>query len=549
MISMINLNNLYETGTKRFSNATSDYNYNYRGNCPNFGSPINRIWDLNFLMNSLTNDGRTATSCYSIATTILNAMLTPYTFGPIQENDFAIGMILDPQIMEPYIGCMYGMDAGTNGRYNRDAKTTDTLGTTTTSSVPLGNTQMFRLNPGLRASPFVSQKPPGQAPGGLLSSSTIRKDYVQIDGCIKQSDLTKNDMKDRQEYNNLVSTSKGWGLAQAGCGRSSAYAACVPGVNPKPCVVGDDICCDETFANPNNNLMLFSSDKAADYYKFDPLVYQDPYTMSTFQNIIAPYSRYAAREWTEASNLGFNFINEQYAQTYWTSADFRFKENEVDLYIPNTYRSNEQDYCNCTVSASDPTPKDPSTCTQFDNFEYQCKPTKDVVDDFKDAIMGFVVIPQKCVHRLNQTAMFRNVFENKPELYAADIAVQNEVIQNEAQKIADASVQQIITGSSDKIASDVSTLNFANAIQDAATMWCFDDYPTPPGPQGVCCCTPELTENIVRKLVFDFNQDRVANGKKKVAGYVLQQPLTTVELDIVKPSKLDIKVLEGTCPP
>jgi hypothetical protein len=87
---------------------------------------VTDLGDVKKLLNyNLTDAG---TLCYSIDTTFLQEKIPPIVFGPYLNYDttgssFPIGLILDMDVLKPYIACAYTFDAGSVGRTPPNAVT------------------------------------------------------------------------------------------------------------------------------------------------------------------------------------------------------------------------------------------------------------------------------------------------------------------------------------------------------------------------------------------------------------------------------------------
>ena len=95
-------------------------------NCPLGQSDLNcecinisqcTIKDVSDIANILNINKKVAsTSCFAIDTTYLHKSIPPILFGPYPSMSFPIGIILDYDIIKSYIGCAYSFDAGTVAR-------------------------------------------------------------------------------------------------------------------------------------------------------------------------------------------------------------------------------------------------------------------------------------------------------------------------------------------------------------------------------------------------------------------------------------------------
>ena len=95
---------------------------------------VTDLGDVKKLLNyNLTDAG---TLCYAIDTTFLQEKIPPIVFGPYLNYDttgasFPIGLILDMDVLKPYIACAYTFDAGSIGRTPPNAVTEKLMSTQT----------------------------------------------------------------------------------------------------------------------------------------------------------------------------------------------------------------------------------------------------------------------------------------------------------------------------------------------------------------------------------------------------------------------------------
>ena len=110
--------NFINTATMLSDQAMKSYGENSKNKCLTSANDCGNVLNVSDIDEWLTTILGGGTNCYNIATTYWRRDFPQYVFGPYKGNDMVIGVLLDVTKIFDYIAGLYPMDSGTIARYN-----------------------------------------------------------------------------------------------------------------------------------------------------------------------------------------------------------------------------------------------------------------------------------------------------------------------------------------------------------------------------------------------------------------------------------------------
>ena len=276
-------------------------NDNCKSNCPLGQSDLNcecinisqcTIKDVSDIANILNINKKVAqTTCFAVDTTYLHKSIPPILFGPyIGVSSFPIGIILDYDIIKQYIGCAYSFDAGTIAR-NPDKSIADSC---LQSALNITDEKILNgeLHKGTIDKITNDNCPPTSMIGCLNSDGNYKPQLTEFD-------ITKS-----------------------------------PNVQKCDDIETEYCLSQNAFWDPNSNPFYEGNESGMNLFKKDVIKTQD---------ILGKQIR---------NTFDYNNINsysgKDYAPDYWGYTKNRYRENEVDLFIPQKNGTDINKVCNPT---------------------------------------------------------------------------------------------------------------------------------------------------------------------------------------------------------
>lgn len=405
---------------------------------PNECGKILNIADIDDWLTTILSGG---TNCYNLATTYWRKDMPQYVFGPYKTNDMTIGVILDINKLFDYIGCLYPMDSGTIGRYNDKCK------------------------------------------DNCCNCENKEKDSVCYPDIDTTKWITKDKSKRKDKWTRWLKTKDSTLLGMAGCGKMAT--------NDTPSglynLSGADQWINVTRSDAQTQLSSIQNiDK-------NSLLVGPPYGKGenfSISNKNSPFDKYNWDLWVEATKKLYNIAqqNKEDLIISQLAGGDGYRENEVDLIIPNKTKD-----CN----------GDPDKCHVQEDFK----------KIFINSIMGiFSFAEDNCSNsKLNKergpggVGCVDNItcnIQNDPDL-------PNSIGRRTAIKNGDsyyANPFKCIKQDS-KNCYD----------QNDKKAWCYYSQ----NANIKCCCSTDFSEKLVKKIVKQFNNSdlRKNSGAKMIHGY------------------------------
>jgi hypothetical protein len=422
--------------------AMKSYRSSSKKDCLMSASECQKILNVADIDDWLTTIISGGTNCYNLATTYWRKDFPKYVFGPYKGNDMVIGVLLDVTKIFDYIAGLYPMDSGTVARYNNACS---------------GN-----IIDGSNAFTDCCNCEDSNAPNQACYPTIIESNWITSDKNMK-----------KQKWRKWLSTKDSTVLGMAGIGKindnynSGLY---------------DFTSADQwiivTQSDADQQLSIIRNLRP-EAIEADSLTRKG--TEFTVTNNNRPFDKYNWATWAEAVKILYNNAEQDrldYLYSQYLGFD-GYRENEVDLIVPNKKRSCEKS-------------------------ETPCEATDEFKKVFINSIMGIISLAEdNCSNtKLNQ--------EQGPGGVGCVDGTDN--------CMSDPGKRTPLKDSSllDPVNCLANAENCFDANYDKA--WCTKSNKVE---GSKCCCSTDFTEDLVKKLVDEFNNSeiRIKAGAKKIHGY------------------------------
>lgn len=453
LISMIDMPSLCEK--YKWTSTTNDCLKS-----PEECGKILNVADIDDWLTTILGGG---TNCYNIATTYWRTDMPQYVFGPYKTNDMTIGVLLDITKIFDYIGCLYPMDSGTIARYNSYCSGAVYDDDHYTKCAKCNNT----------------------GKGAVCFPDIDTSKWVTSD---------KNKRKDKWQH--WLSTRDSSLLGMGGCGKvpDNYTPGGLYGMPANQWINVTPTDSKKQLSDIQNLKPEAISSKVGEYIKDGKSF--------TISNDNIPFDKYNWGDWVEATKKLYSnaqIDKSDYVNSQYDSSD-GYRENEVDLIIPNKSRNPESI---------------PST-------EEPCQVQEDFKKIFINSIMGIVSLAEdNCSNspsNANAGPGGMGCVDGKDNCNLVNDPNLPNSIGNRRKNIAHYS------GGDDKLANPFLCLSndknncFDTSDNDA---WCYISQSVP---SLKCCCSTDFSEQLVKKLVDNFNNSSLRKnaGAKKIHGYKMR---------------------------
>jgi hypothetical protein len=442
--NMTTKENFINTATMLSDQAIKSYGDNNKNKCLTSASDCGNVLNVSDIDEWITTIiGGGGTNCYNIATTYWRRDFPQYVFGPYKGNDMVIGVLLDVTKIFDYIAGLYPMDSGTIARYNNACS---------------GN-----IADGTKAFTDCCNCEKWYAPDQACYPDIISSNWITSDKNMK-----------KQKWRKWLSTKDSTVLGMAGVGKNNIfnYESGLYGLQSA------DQWINVTQSDADAQLNIITNLRP-EAIEAETLTRKG--RGFTTGNDNRPFDKYNWATWAKAVKILYNNAEED-RLNYVDSQNLGFdgyRENEVDLIIPNKPRS-------CDVKTETP-----------------CQITEDFKNVFVNSIMGIISLAED------------NCGNSK--LNASQGPGGVGCVDNTDNCMSDPSTRKAVMGSD--YANPVTCLaNKENCFDRYNNAWCTKSN-TVEGAK--CCCSPDFAEDLVKKMVDEFNNSeiRIKAGAKKIHGY------------------------------